>query len=492
MLEYRINELLTLKLENGKTNLYVKGKMFIQCKRLVLNISKQDIPNYDEIDSIDEAADKYKHTLWQNKIVEGPMARPSDVQNETITPEQEFWGHCSNIQAWVENNYDTRLLHSNLAFPLLKALVDAGDSSAKKMLSTEIVKRLKSGHPNVIRTILSAGLLDYLPIEERKLVVQQNVSIILDYIENILKPYPDSFLYVFKEKLLDYLTPEEKGQLIQLNYHNILEFITNYFIYRVSWLNVIRKSAFFVDLIDYLDQKELKKLIRKNFPLILSTIEKIQKHQPNLFLYFFDERLLNYLGNYELKSLVQQNYIVILDYLRKTSIDNPDKFFYFYERGVLNYLDPKEKSKLISQNYSIIFKGLQKLMNQDTVKERVVSKIFEDGIFDYLNSDEKRRFIEQNFSVVMDYINKKPRNSVIYAAIINAIKDTNLLDVFFNTVHCELGIMVKAFQLINTSDDIPNDTFKKWRDVWTRRLYERDKEREELWNWWKKERKKLD
>jgi hypothetical protein len=66
------------------------------------------------------------------------------------------------------------------------------------------------------------------------------------------------------------------------------------------------------------------------------------------------------------------------------------------------------------------------------------------------------------------------------------------VDVFFNTVHCELGIMVKAFQLINTLDDIPNDTFKKWRDVWTRRLYERDKEREEQWNWWIKERKKLD
>ena len=35
--EYKINEFLTLKLENGKTVIYVKGKKFIQCKYLEID-----------------------------------------------------------------------------------------------------------------------------------------------------------------------------------------------------------------------------------------------------------------------------------------------------------------------------------------------------------------------------------------------------------------------------------------------------------------------
>ena len=69
--------------------------------------------------------------LLENKIVEGKFSKPVIDFSNTITPEQEFWGHRSNIQAWVECEYDTRLLHSNLSFPLLKALSDAGDPKAK-------------------------------------------------------------------------------------------------------------------------------------------------------------------------------------------------------------------------------------------------------------------------------------------------------------------------------------------------------------------------
>lgn len=37
--EFRVNDYITLKLEDSKPNLYVKGEEFIQCKRLILNIS---------------------------------------------------------------------------------------------------------------------------------------------------------------------------------------------------------------------------------------------------------------------------------------------------------------------------------------------------------------------------------------------------------------------------------------------------------------------
>ena len=57
-----------------------------------------------------------------------------------IAPEEEFWGYCSNLQTWVEHDYDTRLLHSNIAFPLLGRISRAGDKQASKYLSKRLVK----------------------------------------------------------------------------------------------------------------------------------------------------------------------------------------------------------------------------------------------------------------------------------------------------------------------------------------------------------------
>ncbi|MHA1252089.1 MAG: leucine-rich repeat domain-containing protein [Candidatus Helarchaeota archaeon] len=83
-----------------------------------------------------------------------------------ITPEVEFWAHCSNLQVWYEHNYDTRLLHSNLSFPLLKALSEAGDKLAKRAYKEEIAKRFIAG-PYLLRDMLKdEGYLDIFTKEE--------------------------------------------------------------------------------------------------------------------------------------------------------------------------------------------------------------------------------------------------------------------------------------------------------------------------------------
>ncbi|TFG15966.1 MAG: zinc ribbon domain-containing protein [Promethearchaeota archaeon] len=158
-LEKEINQYITLKLEDGKTFIYVNGRRFIQCIRLVLNIQKDDIPLYDEIESIDEAAKVYNNHVYQNRIVRGPMAAPVPNQSHDITPEEEFWGHCSNLQAWVENDYDTRILMSNISFPLLRALSKAGDPVANRVYKEEIALRLEGGYPSVVQYILAQGYL---------------------------------------------------------------------------------------------------------------------------------------------------------------------------------------------------------------------------------------------------------------------------------------------------------------------------------------------
>ena len=57
--------------------------------------------------------EKMETALWNDKIESF-----KNYYSVDITPKQEFWAHCSNLQTWNENYYDTRLIHTNLAFPL--------------------------------------------------------------------------------------------------------------------------------------------------------------------------------------------------------------------------------------------------------------------------------------------------------------------------------------------------------------------------------------
>jgi len=136
MKEFRINEFICLKLERNRTNIYVNNERFDLCKTLIIEIPKDNIVEYDSFDSIDKIASHTKVLENQTKYY--------------ISPEEEFVGHCSNIQAWCENDYNTRLLHSSLAFPLLQKLAEVGDSKAKRAFKEEIAKRFETGCPTVI------------------------------------------------------------------------------------------------------------------------------------------------------------------------------------------------------------------------------------------------------------------------------------------------------------------------------------------------------
>ena len=146
--EFKINEYITLKLIGAQTEIYLDGIEFRQCKRLFINISIDDIDNYKNANSIDEI------TAYHNE-------QRDTILVPEITPEIEFWGHCSNLQAWAENNYDTRILHSNLAFPLLKKLTEIGDPIAKRVFKEEIVKRYSSGYPPVVEYLKARKYLNY-------------------------------------------------------------------------------------------------------------------------------------------------------------------------------------------------------------------------------------------------------------------------------------------------------------------------------------------
>ena len=155
---FKINEYLSLRLEHNKSNIYVSGKLFSQCKYLLLDISIGKSPELEKIESIDEA--------------EAKLNKEMELDHSLIPSETEFWGHCSNLQAWYENNYDTRLLHRNLAFPLLRELVKVGDICAKKVFKEEVAKRLQSGYPSVVLYLIEEEYLNILNQEELDEVIE--------------------------------------------------------------------------------------------------------------------------------------------------------------------------------------------------------------------------------------------------------------------------------------------------------------------------------
>jgi len=187
--KYKVNKYITLRLENGKSIIYVGGKIFRQCKYLLLDIPVDNIQDYGYIESIDEAEVKLQ-TPWKMR----------KMPEYHISPETEFWGHCSNIQAWDKFGYDTRILHRNLAFPLLKALVNAGDPHARKVFKEEIALRLESGYPNVVLYLVSQGYLAYLDEAELDTVLE-SPKFLKNMSNSFLKKLPEWLADEIKEKL---------------------------------------------------------------------------------------------------------------------------------------------------------------------------------------------------------------------------------------------------------------------------------------------------
>jgi hypothetical protein len=155
---FKVNNFIELKLEKDdrhknkyRTNIYINGVKFVQCKYLAFQINRQDLKEFEHINSIDDMEQK---------------DRSRDFLKLEISPEEEFWGHCSNLQAWADNDYDTSLLHRNLAFPLLKKLARLGDPIAKKVFKKEIISRIEEGNKVVVKYLYQKHYLEFFSEEE--------------------------------------------------------------------------------------------------------------------------------------------------------------------------------------------------------------------------------------------------------------------------------------------------------------------------------------
>jgi hypothetical protein len=229
MEEFTINKFIKLRLEDGKTVIYVNDERFDQCKFLLLDIPVNEMTSLNELESIDDAIQKLDHSLEQ---------RDENGSKHIIPPEVEFWGHCSNLQVWYENNYNTKLLHRNLAFPLLWELTQIGDTLAEKVFAEEIAIRLCEGNKIVREFLRSEGYLGILDTDQFYSIVYslkfESFSELLKFIgtyfidENDLIAEFFDFIDSFDNKTLKaFLTIPEEATQVNL-YQALVDYLGKY------------------------------------------------------------------------------------------------------------------------------------------------------------------------------------------------------------------------------------------------------------------------
>ncbi len=214
---FKLSRYISVRFKHQKTVIYVKEEPFIACKYLFMNApSIKSTMSFDSIDQMSES-------------LNGQLEREITREEVGLSPEDEFWGHCSNLQVWVENDYDTRLLHRNLAFPLLKRLSSVGDIKAKKIFSQEAAKRFKSRSPTVQKFLVLGKHLARL----RRSILRD----LIDYADDI--------------EVLELLSAHFNGKNDFSNNMKVLK--------RLLWINPIHRKAHLVLAFVYLKLGNLVK-----------------------------------------------------------------------------------------------------------------------------------------------------------------------------------------------------------------------------------------
>jgi len=235
MLKFTINAFFDLRLEDGRTNIYVNNKLFMHCKYILLNIPIDKFEDFERIDSIDEFVEK----------IDGQFEISGDNKIK-ISPKTIFWAHCSNLQVWYENDYNSCLIHRNLAFPLLKELTKAGDKLAASVFKEEVAKRFESSNIKVNQFLLNNRYLDCLNKEELNILLVQTKS---NLINSVISQLKESM----KSPLVNY---REIKELIDILLFIDLKYDQNYIFCVLNNLNEKFRTHFARFLILHLNYKE--------------------------------------------------------------------------------------------------------------------------------------------------------------------------------------------------------------------------------------------
>ena len=397
--EFKINRLLKLKLENGRTNVYINNEKVLFCKNLMFTFSKKNLNSVKQLDSIDEIGEHYT----QNK----------KYSTKFITPEQEFRGHCSNLQVWAENGYDTRLLHRNIAFRLLSRLVDAGDPLARRKFTEEIAKRFNSKIWNVCKYLLEHNYLNYLNDEEYDTLIQEYMNPQQDLsVEDIIIK---AKIYESKREFVDFLFlwDDRNTNLLKnlfLAAQNTKTYVDSFYegLQLPSKFESIYKEELNVKIMEIINNKEIK----------LETLVKA---------FFF-------------KHLTFEDIISLCSNPKLNLLENIIKYAeeYYETVGVWFYGEFLSKiGSTLSEKFRNIF--IKLIENQDSEK---ILQLLQDNLLENLNhKDLEFLFYDKDLNFFETILSCVSRNGYleIYHPLISKKIIAQIQDFFLNKIKFYLG-----------------------------------------------------
>jgi len=479
--EFKVNEYITLKLQRNKTFIYVNGKKFLQCIRLTLDIPRDDIELYDEIQSIDEAAGLYKRYLYQNRIMNGDAIDSLSTQKHNITPEQEFWGHCSNIHAWVDQGYDTRILNSNLSFPLLEELVEVGDPLAKKVFKEEIAMRLDSGYPPTILFLLENHYLEYLNRDELFAIFENfNFSNLKKHVFNIVFPLLKELNKLgiegaethFKEEIYNLIIERNLVHIPAYFYNNYFDILvkqdfsnfSQYFISKIGQFS--GQKVYFEIMESFFQELHRRDFFSENNPIIEEILqnffsqilkEKDQEWSDLLFLL---------LDNFSDLALYPQFLEELLAVFEK--LDNFSKADLF-----INVFKRDDISRIMHKQFGILLQMLRQILTDITKIETQYDQgyVLADLLL-VLNQtpflEEVTDVLQEKLSIIIDSLNPESEyatkkvleeilesifkldNSIIRIILTETIQETTNYILYKNKIHKShfLGFDVNAIKTL--------------------------------------------
>ncbi|TKJ18690.1 MAG: hypothetical protein CEE43_17405 [Promethearchaeota archaeon Loki_b32] len=434
---YQINDNISLRLENEKTILYIKDRRFTQCMQLLLNIPIKEIPDYDGIESVDEASEIYSNT-------------ERDHVSTEISPEEEFWAHCSNIQAWVENNYDTRLLHSNIAFPLLKKLADQGVIKAKNLFKEEVAKRLLNGNYSVITYLWNQRYLSNFTEEELKTLFEDfDFAKLSKWKEkernNWLKKLIDKGIKgartFFKDHIIslieakdwktfsDILKPYHHGVSLKIFTTEELEIIFRDFDY-ISFLSSEKERRLIdLKLLSSLGISKAKEIFKQEIRKILlnGNVRDVNNLFSNNYLDVFEEEEIdNLLKRFDFQRILNYEY-TSLSILRGISKYNKSL--------AKNYIKEEIEKQFYRGNYKQINTIVNKHYLHDFFTEEEQKSIVKKINFDNLKKDGSHSFLNllTRLNHLVPVIYKRELENIFLSEGSNTIKlilERNYLKVF--------------------------------------------------------------
>lgn len=385
MKKFKVNDYITLKLKNGETYIYVKGEKILQCKYLLLNITVDEVSSFDEIKSIDEAAELLDKTLEPVLNLHPQLQR-----NDKIPPEVEFWGHCSNLQVWAEMDYDTRLLHRNIAFPLLKKLTDVGEPEAKKVFKEEIAKRIESGFKPTVSFLAEEGYLDYLSSDYVEYIMKkgylkhlfdllnENINKITSHQDFFIRDHliGNKYLKYLDRKALYYLLEEPKinfiDNIIKEANRNPME-IGNWGYSFFEKLGEDISHIITKKLLDFIKEGELNKLIEY---IEFSLLENLNK-----------EDLIFLLKDPEINLLEK-----ILEVLRSPHLDS----LFFIGRELFS-------EKIIKYSKEILKEKIFEIVKRNDLND--LSQIIGLGLLEFLDDYELESLLnDPEVTILKNYI----------------------------------------------------------------------------------------